>query len=67
MYNSLKIDGIRRSERFLPEKSRAHNKLLVLSIQQIVMDAHEPGWNSTVSCEGIEHPLPNRYSVEKIS
>jgi len=37
MYNSLKNDGIRRDGCFLPEKSPVHNKLVVLSTQQIVM------------------------------
>jgi len=38
MYNSLKNDGIRRDRCFLPEKSPLHNKLVVLSTQQIVME-----------------------------
>jgi len=69
MYNSLKIDGIRRYGRFLPEKSRVHNKLLVLSIQQIVMDAHEPGWNSTVSCESLfpAKALSTRYQIGTVT
>jgi hypothetical protein len=38
MYNSLKNDGIRRDGCFLPEKRLIHNKLVVLSTQQIVME-----------------------------